>query len=88
MVVGSALMNAFSGGHSALGNFSQTDMASMGSGLGGGDASPFSGDSGFSNAGFDQGGGAGIQDASFDPGGDFGGDSGGDFGGDDDSSWT
>jgi hypothetical protein len=84
MVVGNALMNAFSGGHSALGNFSQSDMASLGSPLGGGDANPFSGDAGFSNAGFDQGGGAGFQDASFDPGGDFG----GDMGGDDDSSWT
>jgi hypothetical protein len=87
MVVGNALMNAFSGGHSSLGNFSQSDMASLGSPLGGGDGNPFSGDAGFSNAGFEQGGG-GFQDASFDPGGDIGGDMGGDLGGDDDSSWT
>jgi hypothetical protein len=80
MVVGNALMNAFSGGHSALGNFSQSDMASLGSPLGG-DGTPFSGDAGFSGGGFDQGGDANFQDASFDPGGDFG-------GGDDDSSWT
>jgi hypothetical protein len=86
MVVGNALMNAFSGhGHSTLGSLSQTDMASLG-GLGN---SGFD-QGGFGNAGFDQGGldqGAGLQDASFDPGGDFGGDMGGDAGGDD-SSWT
>jgi hypothetical protein len=87
MVVGNALMNAFSGGHSALGQFSQTDMASLGAPLGGGESNPFSGDAGFSNAGFDQGGldqggDASFQDASFGGGSD-------DFGGgDDDSSWT
>jgi hypothetical protein len=81
MVVGNALMNAFSGGHSALGNLSPTDVASMG----GSDAGFAAGDSsGFSNAGFDNGGGfgsgdAGVQDASFDGGGDFGGDGGGDW---------
>lgn len=89
MVVGNALMNAFSGGHSSLGNLSQTDVASMG---GSSDAGFAAGDSsGFSNAGFDNGGGgfgsgdAGVQDASFGGGSDFGGDSGGGDGGGD---WT
>ena len=93
MVVGNALMNAFSGGHHALGGLSGSDMASFG---GGGDTivenNYFGSDQGggFGNAGFDQGGpdqgfdqgggDAGFQDASFDPGGDVG--------GDDDSSWT
>lgn len=79
MVVGNALMSAFSGGHSSLGNFSNNDLASLGAPLGGG------GDAGFSNAAFsDDGGGFGeasFQDASFDDGGDFG-------GGGDDSSWS
>ena len=93
MVVGNALMNAFSGGHHALGGFSNNDLASMG----GGETvvennyfgSPDQG--GMGNAGMDQSGfsgddSAGLQDASFDDGGaDFGG---GDMGGDDDSSWT
>jgi hypothetical protein len=82
MVVGNALMSAFSGGHSALGNFSNTDLASLGGGLHTG------GESGLQNAAMtnDSGFGAGgddaaLQDASFDDGG-------GDFGGGDDSSWT
>lgn len=75
MVVGNALMNAFSGGHQSLGNFSNTDMASLG-GLPGGS------DGGIQNAVFDQGGGGGgmFEDASFDDGGGFD--------GGDDSSWT
>lgn len=53
MVVGNALMNAFSGSHhSTLGSLSNTDMASMG----------------FPDGGF-SGGGAGYQDASFGDGG-------------------
>lgn len=103
MVVGNALMNAFSGGHhSTLGSFTNTDMASMGLGdaLGGG--------GGMQDASFGDGGGlfgggsdAGVQDASFsDGGGIFGGgdagglqdasfDDGGGFGGGgDDDSWT
>ena len=85
MVVGSALMNAFSGGgHSSLGSFSNTDMASMGAPLGGGaggvqDASFSDGGNSFTDSGF--GGGSGVQDASFDDGGGV------DFGGGDDS-WT
>ena len=79
MVVGNALMNAFSGGgHSTLGSFSNNDLASLGAPLGGGS------DGGFSNASWDGGdmGGndASFQDASFDDGGDFG--------GGDDSSWS
>ena len=74
MVVGNALMNAFSGGsHASLGSFSNTDLASLG-GLPGG------GDGGIQNAVFDQAGGdAGYEDAAFDDSGDYGGD---------DSSWT
>ncbi len=87
MVVGNALMSAFSGGgHSALGSFSNTDLASLGAPLSGGAADAGAGafgDGGFSNAGWDDsssGGDATVQDASFDDGGDFG--------GGDDSSWS
>lgn len=84
MVVGNALMSAFSGGgHSTLGNFSNTDLASMGAPLQGGDAGAGGlGDGGFQNAGWDDAGSndATFQDASFDDGGDFG--------GGDDSSWS
>lgn len=89
MVVGNALMNAFSGGgHQTLGSLSNADMSSMG--FSGGDAG---GAGGFQNASFgdggsafDEGGGsspdATFQDASYDDaGGDFG-------GGGDDSSWS
>lgn len=83
MVVGSALMNAFSGGgHSSLGSFSNADMASMGAPLGGAgvqDASFSDGGGAFADGGFS--GNGGVQDASFDDGG------GADFGGGDDS-WT
>lgn len=100
MVVGNALMNAFSGGHhQTLGGFSGADMSSMGfsgsdmgGGFGGGDAGGYQNAS-FGDGGnaFDEGGGsssdASFQDASFDDGGsDFGG--GGDSGGGDDSSWS
>ena len=93
MVVGNALMNAFSGGHhGALGSFSNADMASMGGGdtiiennyfgADGAGGTPAGFDQGsYDQGGFDQGSG-GYQDASFDTGGDLGG------GGGDDSSWT
>lgn len=98
MVVGNALMNAFSGGgHSTLGSLSSSDMASFGAPLGNAaDGSGFADSSGFSNAGssnggFDQGG---FDQAGFDQGGQDAGfqdasfDPGADLGGDDDSSWT
>ena len=88
MVVGSALMNAFSGGsHSTLGSLSNTDMSSLGFGGGGADAgvqnASFSdGGGAFQDSGFGGGNDASLQDASFDDGGgDFG-------GGGDDSSWS
>jgi hypothetical protein len=86
MVVGNALMNAFSGsggGHSTLGNLSQSDMASMGI--------PSSGSGGLQDASFGDGGnafgggsgGSGepqYQDASFADGGNsWGGGGGGDI---------
>ena len=90
MVVGNALMNAFSGhgggGHSTLGSLSQTDMASLGfpqgnTGSGFQDASFGDGGGVFGNSG----GGSGepqYQDASFSDGGDSWGSSGGGGGGD------
>ena len=102
MVVGNALMNAFSGGgaHSTLGNFSQSDMASLGFPQGAGSGAGVQ-DASFGDGGgvFGNGGGAEpqLQDASWSDGGssfDQGGlqdaswdDGGGDFGGGDDS-WT
>lgn len=91
MVVGNALMNAFSGGrHDTLGSLSNSDIASFGGPLGdAADGSGFSNagtdSAGFDQGGFDQGGfdpggdAPGFQDATFDPGLD---------GSDDDSSWT
>ena len=103
LMVGNALMSAFSGsggGHSTLGNLSQSDMASMGIPSGGAQDASFSDGGG---AWGDGGSGASqpqYQDASFQDGGDsWGGggggglqdaswdDGGSDFGGGDDS-WT
>lgn len=93
MVVGNALMNAFSGqggGHSALGNFSQSDMASMGVPQGA------EGGGGFQEASFGDGGnawggggseGGGFQDASFGDGGNSWGSGGSDNGGFQDASF-
>ena len=78
MLLGSALSNAFAGGHSALGS-------AAAAGLGGGSGAEAAGAAGGSqDFGSALGGGNDIQDASFDndSGGDFGGDLGG--GGDDD----
>lgn len=74
MLLGSALSNAFAGGHSALGS-------AAAAGLPASDASSAAGTQDF---GAPLGGGNDVQDASFDndSGGDFGGDLGG--GGDDD----
>jgi hypothetical protein len=80
MVVGNALMNAFSGGgHQTLGNLTNADMSSLGGGAGG----LFGGsEAGVQNASFADGGGV-FQDAGYDTGGDA------DFGGGgDDSSWS
>lgn len=93
LVVGNALMSAFSGAggsHSTLGSLSQSDMASMGI--------PSSGSGGVQDASFADGGGAWgdggssgasqpqYQDASFQDGGDsWGGGGGG--GGVQDASW-
>ena len=91
MVVGNALMNAFSGGHhQTLGSLTSADMSNLGfdpsTMAAGGDGGGFFGgsDAGVQNAAFDDGGGASFQDASFDDGGS-------DFdvgGGGDDSSWS
>lgn len=80
MLLGSALSNAFAGGHSSLGSASAA-------GLGGGSITEnnfFGSDTNNQDLGAALGGGDGIQDAAFDndPGADFGGDLGG--GGDDD----
>jgi hypothetical protein len=84
MVVGSALMNAFKGGHESLGAFSPTEASALTGGQSDlGSLSPFQDASG-SGAGFDSDAGGGFQDASFDSGGDAGGDL-GDSGSDD---WT
>ena len=98
MVVGNALMNAFSGGHHALGGLSNADLASMGGGETIVENNYFGSQDqgGLASAGFDPGGldrsgfggddNAALQDASFD---DSSFDDGGaDLGGDDDSSWT
>ena len=103
MVVGNALMNAFSGhgagaAHSTLGSLSQSDMASLGFPGGSGDAGVQ--DASFSDGGGVFGGGGGepqMQDASFSDGGDSWGSGGGqdagfddgglDFGGGSDD-WT
>ena len=83
MVVGSALMNAFQGGHSALGALSPSDASALSGGATDPSSlSPFQDASG-SAAGFGSDAGGGFQDASFDSGGDTGGDFG--AGGDD---WT
>ena len=83
MVVGSALMNAFKGGHESLGAFSPSDASALtGGATDPSSLSPFQDASG-SAAGFGSDVGGGFQDASFDSGGDVGGDFGG--GGDD---WT
>jgi uncharacterized protein len=86
MLLGSALSNAFAGGHSSLGS-----AAAAGLGGGGGETivNNYYGDGGnqdlgaaLDNSGSDLGG---FQDAGYsDPGGDFG----GDMGGGDDSDWT
>ena len=77
MVVGSALMNAFQGGHSALGALSPSDASALTGGQSDASSlSPFQDAGGASSD-------ASFQDASFDSGGDLGGDFGG--GGDD---WT
>ncbi|TDR87145.1 DUF2076 domain-containing protein [Enterovirga rhinocerotis] len=84
MVVGNALMNAFSGsggGHSTLGNLSQSDMASMGMPQGAEGA-------GFQEASFGDGGSSwgggndagGFQEASFGDGGSSWGGGGNDAG--------
>ncbi len=100
MVVGNALMSAFSGGHhSTLGSLSNADMSSMGFG----DALGGSSGGGVQDASFSDGGGVfgnsgSTQDASFSDGGSIFGDSGSaqdagfegggvDFGGGSDS-WT
>lgn len=102
MVVGNALMNAFSGhgggGHSTLGNLSQSDMASLGGSSGSGVQDASFGDGGgvFGNGGGGGGNEPQFQDASYSDGGDsWGGgaqdagfdDGGLDSGGGDDS-WT
>lgn len=81
MVVGNALMNAFSGGggsHSTLGSLSQSDMASMGmpQGSGGGFQEASFGDGGSSWGGGNDSGG-GFQEASFGDGGNSWGGGGG-----------
>ena len=85
MLLGSALSNAFAGGHSSLGS-------AAAAGLGGGGetvVNNYYGDGGGNQdlgSALDGGGsGSDFQDASFsDPSGDFG----GDLGGGDDSDWT
>ncbi|KNY22766.1 DUF2076 domain-containing protein [Methylobacterium sp. ARG-1] len=85
MLLGSALSNAFAGGHSSLGS-------AAAAGLGGGGetvVNNYYGDGGgnqdLGSALDGGGGGSDFQDASFsDPSGDFG----GDLGGGDDSDWT
>ncbi len=83
MLLGSALSNAFAGGHSSLGS-------AAAAGLGGGGetvVNNYYGDGGNQDLGSALGGGNdGLQDASF--GNDQGGDFGGDMGGGDDSDWT
>jgi uncharacterized protein len=86
MLLGSALSNAFAGGHSSLGS-----AAAAGLGGGGGETivNNYYGDGGNQDLGaaLDNSGGdmGGFQDAGYsDPGGDFG----GDLGGGDDSDWT
>src|SRR5215207_1527004 len=71
MVVGSALMNAFKGGHESLGAFSPTEVSALTGGQSDlSSLSPFqdAGGAGGSDAG------GGFQDASFDSGDDAGGD--------------
>ncbi|MGU3418269.1 DUF2076 domain-containing protein [Methylobacterium sp. 13MFTsu3.1M2] len=85
MLLGSALSNAFAGGHSSLGS-------AAAAGLGGGGetvVNNYYGDGGNQDLGsaLDNSGGdmGSFQDAGYsDPGGDFG----GDLGGGDDSDWT
>lgn len=83
MLLGSALSNAFAGGHSHLGS-------AAAAGLGGGGetvVNNYYNDSGNQDLGSSLGGGdGGIQDATF--GNDQGGDFGGDMGGGDNSDWT
>jgi hypothetical protein len=88
MVAGNALMNAFGGGHhQTLGSLSNSDTAA----LTGGDNSSFGagadgGGGGYGDLSpFPDSGGAGVQDASYDPNEDMGGDFGGDSDGGD---WT
>ena len=88
MMLGSALTNAFRGGHETLGTMGGGDQAGAGnfgdpSQFGGADAGggfPDTG-TGFADAG---GGFPDTQNAAFDGGADFGGDAGGDVGGSDD----
>ena len=71
MVVGSALKNAFKGGHESLGAFSPTEASALTGGQ-----SDLSSLSPFQDAGGEGGSdaGGGFQDASFDSGDDAGGD--------------
>jgi uncharacterized protein len=77
MVVGSALMNAFSGGHSALGSLASTGGETVNNFFGS-DANADTANSADFGAPLGGGDDASFQDASFDDGGDLGG------GGDDD----
>lgn len=61
MVVGNALMNAFGGGHHALGGLDSTAMSSLTGGAGGG----LFGSSSDSDIGSSLHGGSGLQDAAF-----------------------
>jgi hypothetical protein len=85
MVVGNALMNAFGGGHhQTLGSFSNSDAAALGGGESFGAGAD--GGGGYSDLSpFPDSGGAGLQDASYDPNEDIGSDLGGDSDGGD---WT